>query len=588
MKLTKFNDLKRVGYALGPSTIILGTGLVLHGQSYGEPIAWGLGAAALGSAYIALNKGWNAAWVFAGGFAYASAVTLLGVSWDMLLAWAAASAGALGLRLWFEHHTRNHDLDRKIKLKNYEAAVVRQKMALHRLENTLGAPAAPVLTGHTPEETAIRETFYTVYKRELPGIAMEHSEGGWRAVITTPADLPRDKVLREWPLKIQNGLGLGGRYVLENGGLDNQLVVKYSDVDLLADLIPYAPAEHEHVGDPIYLGPDEDGGDTLIRLLERHTLILGTSGNGKSNLVNTFILALVRAGAAVIGIDMKKGIELAPVKDLLVTLATNAQDARTVLDWMETETDRRAELMIAAGLRSWSEELGPFVWIVTDELAELTQKKHNEEGLEKLSDMLDSGTRINRAFGIHFISATQAPSKNVFGGSTDGRANYKVRISTRLEEEAHAQFGFGPSWKSKGWDPNAKLHGPGEFLLSSEDQEHRKPIRRKAPYVSNEDLKAEVARLLPYKVGLENSPWGEGGVQLSPSQLVRKFLRRSGEVTRAEIEAGTGLDKKQVLAALAKLGPEIEKEAATGTRAGVYWLAPDGPVERLLGQGVSR
>jgi hypothetical protein len=571
----RFQALKRVGYSIGPSTVILSAGLAVHAFS-GNPEGTAMLAysAAAGATYIGFKKGWPVAFGIAGALAYAGVVTWFGIDLASLWAWGVAASSSLALRLYFEHHVRGHDLDKRLKLQRYETGTIRQQMALMALEKKLVGDYVPVLTGHTPEETALRTAFYDLYKQELPGCFVELTRRGYRAVLSLPANLERAKVRREWS-RVSGALAATGKYTLEDGSADNQLIIKYSEKTRFETVITYVPDDSGSLSDPVYLGPDEDDAATLLQILGRHTLVLGTSGNGKSNISNTVILAGVRRGMAIIGIDMKKGVELAPVSPLMVTLAKDGHQAREVFDWLDQETDRRADIMIREGIRDWDEEFGPYILVVVDEMAELTDKRWKIDGLPTLPELNAAASRLYRAFGVYLLEATQAPSAAAFGGSTDSRTNYKNRISTRLEEATHAQYAFGQDWKAKGWDPNTVLSGPGEFMLRND--EYRVPMARKAPYISNSDLAAEVGRLLPFRVGLDGSPWGEGGVPLTVDTRVLNLLRHRDEVTRIEIEQGLGLETKQVYDAIKRLRNRKGIEIVRDEQAGTYRMATEDP-----------
>lgn len=584
MDLKRFNELKRVGYAIGPSSLIVGAGLALHAQPYGTGAALGLAIVGLGSAYVAFEKGFRAAWGIAAGLAYAALVTYFGASLETLLAWGAASAAGLGLRLWFEHETRNHDLDRRLKLQKYETGTIRQEMAMMRLQHQLSPTPEPILMGNTEQETMLRTAVWQLFKQELPGCYVEPTPRGWKALVQLPPGLDRAKFRTNWQ-RVAGALAQTGKYSLEDGEADNEIWVKYATEAMFPETIPYVVTPITETSDPVYLGIDEDGEATFMRFVERHTLVLGTSGNGKSNISNKLILGAVERGFAVIGIDMKKGIELAAVADLLVTVAKDGQGARDVFDWLDAETDRRAEIMIREGIRMWSDEFGPNILLVVDELSELTDKKYKIEGLPTLAELNASATRIMRAFGVFMIAATQAPSAGAFGGNTDARTNYKNRISTGLMEAHHARFAFGESWKSKGWDPNEVLRGPGEFMLSND--EHRVPKAHKAPYLTDRDIASEVARLLPFKVGLDGSPWGEGGVPITVDTRVLNLLRNRGDLAMKDIEGGLSLSRQQAKDAIKRLrarkGFEIEYDSVEQ----VYRMATDGargqvPIAGLL------
>jgi hypothetical protein len=128
-------------------------------------------------------------------------------------------------------------------------------------------------------------------------------------------------------------------------------------------------------------------------------------------------------------------------------------------------------------------EHGNAVFVVTDELAELMRQDKD------LADLYESLLAIARFLAIQFVSATQQPSRKVFGGSTDARGNYANRISTRAGEAGHAPFVFGQGCQTKGWRPEL-LDLPGKFLAQT--PEHDRPRTYRAEYVSDTDIADEV------------------------------------------------------------------------------------------------
>jgi hypothetical protein len=602
----QFEAVKRAAYAVGPSTVILSAGLAMHSRPEMPLVALSETALAVGAGYIGLKHGWPIAWIFAGGFGYAALTTVFGLDLMSMVGWAAATGAGLGLRLWFEHKFRHgqgqshsQNIDRLMKESDLRYKMLREQATEARNLKTLASagmalPNALALThgamnpalmgnilppGAAPigtEEAAIRQAIRACYGQELLACSVESSERGYRAVVSLPPMLPRERLRREWE-RVRGALAATGRYDLEDGEYDNQLVIRFNSGNGFPDRILYLPGNTSRMVDPVYLGPDVDGQDTFLQMLGRHTLLLGTSGNGKSNIMNLLLLAAIQRGAAVIGVDMKKGVELAPISPLLVTLATTGEQAREVFDWLDAETDRRAEIMIREGIRKWSEEFGPYIILAIDELSELTDKKYKVEGLPNLAELNASASRIYRAFGVYLVAATQAPSKQAFGGNTDARTNYKNRIATRCEEAAHAAFGFGASWKSDGWDPNGILKDPGEFLLAN--AEHSRPIRRKSPEITDEALAEEVQRLLPQRVDLDGSPWGESGVALTVDTRVLNLLRNRGDVTRKDIEEGLRLDGKQVRNAVTRLRARKGINIEYDQEAGVYRMATPDPRE---------
>jgi S-DNA-T family DNA segregation ATPase FtsK/SpoIIIE len=98
--------------------------------------------------------------------------------------------------------------------------------------------------------------------------------------------------------------------------------------DPLAAPIPWPGTTATSVNQPVVLGRFEDGDPVAIRLVGEHVLIGGTTGRGKSGVLNLILAELCgRSDVVIWGIDMKGGLELAPWRPVLDRLATAAEDS---------------------------------------------------------------------------------------------------------------------------------------------------------------------------------------------------------------------------------------------------------------------
>jgi hypothetical protein len=290
-----------------------------------------------------------------------------------------------------------------------------------------------------------------------------------------------------------------------------------------ANVIPYADETTDDITQPIRIGWDENGQPVHLTLLYRHTLVAGASDFGKSGIVNLIIKKLLKKQhTELFGIDMKPGApELGPWAPKFKRLATTPEQARDLLQYVRAECDRRGAFLanlsareMAAGrgpVRKWIPGVhGSAWWVVTDELAELIRQdeelRKQEAELRKLEPEFagapeqdiaityESLLAIARFLGIQFVSATQQPSAQVFGGRTDARGNYANRISTRVGEAGHTPFIFGRGCTGKGWKPE-ELTRPGEFFLAAPEMPLIEPPRCRAEYVTDLDIAADVAHL---------------------------------------------------------------------------------------------
>ncbi len=184
-----------------------------------------------------------------------------------------------------------------------------------------------------------------------------------------------------------------------------------------------------------------------------HLLIAGSTGSGKSVLLNCLIMSVLYKATPdevrMILVDPKR-LELGlyeGIPHLLTPVITDARKAANALRNAVLEMERRFRVLSDHGVRNieqyqrkfaqyqqqggalFGEEEGPeplpYVLIVIDELADLMiVEGHNvEQSVMRLAQMA-------RAVGMHLVLATQRPSVDVITGVI--KANFPARISFRV------------------------------------------------------------------------------------------------------------------------------------------------------------
>ncbi|MGJ5831400.1 FtsK/SpoIIIE domain-containing protein [Streptomyces ossamyceticus] len=520
---------------------------VSFAKKWPPALAWGslALAGASGQAWLTGTVGGFAAW-------YGYAITA-----------AAVFAGMVKHR----HDIRHDQIKVEQESVKLNTALIRQQMLHHTLvQKTTPEPvqAGPNLTGRTVEETRLRTVVHELFQAELPGCTVERTRTGWTAVLDLPVNLDRDKLRAAWP-KVASGMGVAGEFMLEDGALTNQLIARFIDGDPLEAVVPYQRFTAGRFTDPITLGVDRFLNPVQVELAYAHALVAGSSKFGKSTLVRSIVLQLAdRPDIVVYGCDLKPGApEMTPMLPILQDLAQTPEQAHAFLDWLKQELGERGEILAQAGDQEWDpvKHGRPALWAVFDELAELVRQADvGPWKKDPASKKLESLLALARFAGIHLIAATQQPSRKVFGGTTDARGNYSVRISTRMADRDHRRFIFGTT---PGWEPG-DLDAPGKFLLQSPD--HQQPAPYKGMWLTKDEFTAEVARIGADTV---KAPVGKrlilpvtGGTN---QDKVRAALGKYGNMLRRELEAATGLTEKQVLDAARALGPEVERCADTQT-----------------------
>ena len=203
------------------------------------------------------------------------------------------------------------------------------------------------------------------------------------------------------------------------------------------------------------LGKDISGRSRYMNLQTApHLMIAGTTGSGKSVLLNAAITSLLYRATPhelkFIMIDPKM-LELSVYEDiphLLHPVVTEPRKAVAALRWLVEEMDSRYAMLSEEGVRdidSYNRNLEsleieerqqrwlPYVVVVIDELADLM--------MISPSDVRDAIIRLAqkaRAAGIHIIVATQRPSADVVAGLV--KANFPSRISFRVSSKVDSRI----------------------------------------------------------------------------------------------------------------------------------------------------
>lgn len=144
---------------------------------------------------------------------------------------------------------------------------------------------------------------------------------------------------------------------------------------------------------------------------EVHLLIAGTTGSGKSVLLNNIITMLINEkDSSFIFIDIKK-VELNEYKETrnCIKYADNKEKIMLALHESVDLIERRFKYMQRKRIKMYP---GNEIYIVIDELADLlTDKEIYKNSYPDLCRIL----QIGRAAGVHVIACTQEPTKTFLG-----------------------------------------------------------------------------------------------------------------------------------------------------------------------------
>ncbi|MGW2217391.1 FtsK/SpoIIIE domain-containing protein [Nonomuraea sp. NPDC001684] len=190
------------------------------------------------------------------------------------------------------------------------------------------------------------------------------------------------------------------------------------------------------------IGVGPDGPFSVdLKLDGPHGLIAGTTGAGKSELLQTLICSLAVANRpdqlTFVLIDYKGGAAFKECVRLPHTVGMvsdlDGHLTQRALDSLAAEIRRRERLLLAAGAKDIDDYAGqapmPRLVLIIDEFAALVA-----ELPDFVAGLVDIARR-GRSLGIHLILATQRPAGVV---TADIQANTSLRIALRVTEPAES------------------------------------------------------------------------------------------------------------------------------------------------------
>lgn len=235
-----------------------------------------------------------------------------------------------------------------------------------------------------------------------------------------------------------------------------------------------------------------------------HWLNAGATQSGKSNLANALIIGLSPQPVALVGFDLKGGVEFTPYEPRLSALATSRTECVGLLDdLVALMADRMAACRTAGARNIWQLSSGrrpvPVV-VLVDELAELylMADKSEKDEIAKTSTALLRVAQLGRAFGIYLFCCGQRIGSDLGPGVTALRAQCSGRICHRVNDPETATMTLGDL------DPAALVSAraiasetPGVAIVAGQDGQW---YRARSFYVSEqaaEDATHTYAGLTP-------------------------------------------------------------------------------------------
>jgi S-DNA-T family DNA segregation ATPase FtsK/SpoIIIE len=246
-------------------------------------------------------------------------------------------------------------------------------------------------------------------------------------------------------------------------------------------------------------GQLENGRDWVIDFRTvPHWLNAGATQSGKSNLANAIIKGLAPQPVAIVGFDLKGGVEFTPYAPRLSALATTRTECIRLLDDLVGVLTNRMRVCREAGTRNtWKlpEHTRPMpIVVLVDEVAELflMADKSEKDEIAKTATALLRVAQLGRAFAVYLIVSGQRIGSDLGPGVTALRSQLSGRICHRVNDPETANMTLGDM------DPDAldaaraiPAETPGVAIVAGQDGTWQ---RARSVYVSEEDAEAAARR----------------------------------------------------------------------------------------------
>lgn len=223
-----------------------------------------------------------------------------------------------------------------------------------------------------------------------------------------------------------------------------------------------------------------------------HMLVGGTSGSGKSIFAHGILMSLVMRNRPenlkLVLIDPKRGVEMAPYKDLphlLCPIVKEAVPARNCLKKLCKLMDDRYIAFEEQGVRdikSYNADYAlpngkkrmPYIVVFVDEFADLVGE------CKDISEYVLRIAQKARACGIHLIVATQRPDVKVITGTIKSNLLCRVALTVASPTDSITIIGNGDA---------AELCGYGDMLIDCQELSKREFVRAQGCLGSSGEMK---------------------------------------------------------------------------------------------------
>jgi S-DNA-T family DNA segregation ATPase FtsK/SpoIIIE len=280
------------------------------------------------------------------------------------------------------------------------------------------------------------------------------------------------------------------------------VILELIRADTLADAIHALPFSAEVDLAALPVGRCENGTQWLLRVISTHVLIAGATGAGKGSVIWSMVRALLPAIASgwvqVWALDPKR-MELSFGRSLFCRYACQAAAMVELLEAAVTEMHDRAA-RFGGTTRTFTPSVEfPFLVVLIDELAFLTAYQPERNLRRRAEAAIATLTSQGRSVGVCVVGALQDPRKDVISL----RNLFPTRIALRLDESDQVDMVLGDGARDRGAlaDLISPLPDTGAGVGYVRLDGSPDPVRVRAAYVADEDIRAMAAAMTAWRGG---------------------------------------------------------------------------------------
>ena len=339
---------------------------------------------------------------------------------------------AISSRLSWRHVTDGCGLTKIKKRRFREPAIIRPRLGIPRPHRYGYRIWMSLKAGQTPDTIrGVAEQLAHAWRMHT--VRVHHTTPG-RVQLSVTARDPLARVAAP----------TAGRSTLRS----SRLLLSHSTQDIgNVRKLPVPASDVESVFQEIVVGRLETGDSWALNLVKvPHWLIVGATQSGKSTLLNALIATLAPLPVALVGFDLKGGVELTPYSRRMSAIATSRAECVGLLKDLLNVINNRMTICKDAGVRNiWklptAQRPAPLV-VFIDEVAELYLAGSNsdKDDTDTTAALMLRAAQLGRAFGIHLIIAGQRVGSDLGKGVTALRSQLTGRICFRVNDEETAKM----------------------------------------------------------------------------------------------------------------------------------------------------